>query len=268
MCIKKVTKQDSTKSKVSLYDRILNWLSHHIDINKLFFAAIILSLLFLLLPIILKCSLFKLIATCFLSSLEHETYKGEFLGAVGGLLGGFLAVISAIWIQKNSEEKQQGALVKKHATIAYNDFVYFYIENTAFFEAVKSFCEDDLINCFKNNSKAQAQTIYPNYKYIDAYTTLCNQPHMISINPNWISDVAELTAVLSHENIQQLYSVYGLISQLANLTNGKAIQDMTLNHLMQINNLSQQLFILDSEGKYIRCERCNELLDLLEPLTK
>lgn len=265
---KKVTNQNNAKAISNTFHRIKNWLKHHINIDRIFFIAVILSLLFLLLPVILKCSLFKLIATGFVSSLEHEAYKGEFLSAVGGLLGGFLAVISAIWIQKNSEEKQQDALVKKHATIAYNDFVYFYIENTEFFNAVKSFCEDELINCFKNNSKAQAQTIYPNYKYIDAYTTLCTQPHMISINPNWITDVAELTAVLSHENIQQLYSFYGLISQLANLTNGKAIQDMTLYHLMQINALSQQLFILDSEGKYIQCERCNELLDLLEPLTK
>ena len=92
--------------------------------NALFICAIIFSILFLAIPILLKLPCLQNLIKLFLNRMGP--YKASYFEACGAMIGSFLAVISAIWIQNRSEAKQRNDAIKKYATIVYFDIDKFY----------------------------------------------------------------------------------------------------------------------------------------------
>lgn len=169
--------------------KLKNW-----NWNSLFFViSIIASVLFLAIPLFLKCPIISKYSRIFLSSLGE--YKASYFEACGAMIGGFLAVTSAIWAQRRSEIKQNNELLKKYATIVYFDIKKFYEENDVFASRVI----ESLEKCTNNHSHDRVLRTYTHFKeYVS-----------IHLDPNWISSVAELGSVLEKTMIDEIYRFYG-----------------------------------------------------------
>ena len=102
--------------------------------NLLFLCAVFFSILFLMIPIILMFPCAQNLIKFFLNAMGP--YKASYLETCGAMIGTFLAVTSAIWIQVRSEAKQRNDAIKKYATIVYFDIDKFYRENDIFASCV------------------------------------------------------------------------------------------------------------------------------------
>lgn len=167
--------------------------------NALFICAIIFSILFLAIPILLKLLCLQNLIKLFLNRMGP--YKASYFEACGAMIGSFLAVISAIWIQNRSEAKQRNDAIKKYATIVYFDIDKFYRENDNFASRVI-----DLHQSYAQHKKSK--------DYIIKKFEQWRQYASIFIDHEWISTVAELGAVFDKQTIDDIYSFYGKVEYI------------------------------------------------------
>lgn len=165
----------------------------------LFIFAAIFSVLFLAIPLILKVSCLHNLITSFLSAMGP--YKASYFETCGAMIGTFLAVTSAIWIQNRSEAKQRNDAIKKYATIVYFDINKFYQENDIFASRVI-----DLYQQCAQNKKSKTNTI----KEFEQW----RQYASIYIDADWISTVAELGVVFDKTTIDNIYGFYGKVEYI------------------------------------------------------
>ena len=145
-------------------------------ITILFITAIVLSICFLCVPLLLKCQCIYENVQKILASLGN--YKSSYFEACGAMIGTFLAVTSAIWIQQKSEEKQKADIIKKNATIIYWDIKMFYREN----DILASRIQDELKQLQEN--KQTEEDVIKKFMFLREYSG-------VYIDANWISTVAE-----------------------------------------------------------------------------
>ena len=167
--------------------------------NALFICAIIFSILFLAIPILLKLPCLQNLIKLFLNRMGP--YKASYFEACGAMIGSFLAVISAIWIQNRSEAKQRNDAIKKYATIVYFDIDKFYRENDIFASRVI-----DLHQSYAQHKKSK--------EYIIKKFEQWRQYASIFIDHEWISTVAELGVVFDKTTIDNIYGFYGKVEYI------------------------------------------------------
>ena len=219
--------------------------------NVLFFLATFFSVLFLAIPIILKFPCVYNLVTSFLSAMG--TYKASYFEACGAMMGTFLAVTSAIWIQNRSEAKQRNDVIKKCATIVYFDIDKFYKENDVFSSRVI-----DLQIALEQRKKSKAIVLMEFEQW--------RQYASIHIDSEWIATVAELGIVLDKQTIDEIYGFYGKIEYIKNKLD--TVVDLSCDDIKMI---ATQLTHIGERKTYYRPNKTilnilQQLEDLIETL--
>ena len=219
--------------------------------NVLFFLATFFSVLFLAIPLILKFPCVYNWVTSFLSTMG--TYKASYFEACGAMMGTFLAVTSAIWIQNRSEAKQRNDVIKKCATIVYFDIDKFYKENDIFSSRVI-----DLQKASAQHKKSKAN-ILKDFEQWRQYAS-------IHIDSDWITTVAELGIVLDKQTIDEIYGFYGKIEYIKNKLD--TVVDLSCDDIKMITT---QLTDIGERKTYYRPNKTivniiKQLEDLIETL--
>ena len=65
--------------------------------NVFFLFAVVIAILFITSPVWIKIKGLSKVVSLFLAPLKSEGYKSSYIGAMGGLIGTFLAVSAALW---------------------------------------------------------------------------------------------------------------------------------------------------------------------------
>lgn len=165
--------------------------------DRIFFISIIISILFILTPILFRIDLFENIATYFFGSLKMREYKTSYIEALGGMIGTFLAVSGALYANRQSSINDKIEEQKKSAVIVYYDIKLFYKENDVFASRI-----DRLLKTKKEEKK-----ILEEFNKLREY-------YAIHIDNDWIKTVASLIGSLDDTDIQTIYSFYGKITEL------------------------------------------------------
>ena len=78
--------------------------------NIYFFIACFVAILFLAIPLLLRCSCIYDLVWEYLSVFRNTEYKGIYIETIGALFGAFLGVTGAVWAQnlaiKQSKEEE------------------------------------------------------------------------------------------------------------------------------------------------------------------
>ncbi len=169
-----------------------------ISFNKVFSVTCILVLLVVLLfifsPLLLNCRFIYETISSFMGPLEISEYKSSYIESLGSLLGTFLAVLAALLTQKLFEKSADIKAAKTSVTIVYFDFKF------AFKQLLDMFNEYEDSKERKKNKLLDEDLYW--YKELKKRFTL-------SIDKNWIKNVAKLSSFLSENEIQAIYTIYG-----------------------------------------------------------
>lgn len=203
---------------------------------------------FIGIPIILNIPYIKCLSSLFLESLGITEYKVAYIEFIGAILGTYLAILGAIWVQKREKNEQQKEETIKTATIVYYD--------------IKLACLD-LINMIKWDKSALSGDIY--------------------LVRDWIERVSNLPA--DKIDIQMVYRIYGDFNnaklKLNQSRDGNSFlqlieQDeiktiLTREYLMDIQSSTTTLLYSNSPDdyslikRYIKCD-INEILAKLREI--
>lgn len=84
------------------------------SISTIYFIIIcVIALLFILSPLVLRIPVVYDLVKWFLSAFKDNQYKNTYIGALGSIIGTFLAITGVIWTQKLIEKIQQIMKAKK-----------------------------------------------------------------------------------------------------------------------------------------------------------
>jgi|GEM_PF-6160257 len=131
--------------------------------------SITISIFIIIFPFILNIPYISFSISWFLQPLKNANYKIAYIGFIGSILGTYLAISGAIWVQKRERKKKEKDEIIKNATIVYYD--------------IKLSCLE--LICMAKN-------------------TICRK---IYLEPNWIEKVAALPK--DRIDIQKIYNIYG-----------------------------------------------------------
>ena len=92
----------------------------------LFIISIVIALMFMISPVLLKCEQFFDFAKFFFEELVLVEYKSAFIGAIGGMIGSFLAITGALWVAKKTAKDENQKEIQKNALIVYYDIKLFF----------------------------------------------------------------------------------------------------------------------------------------------
>lgn len=164
----------------------------------------------------------------YVRGLKQTEYKEAFIGIWGGIIGSFLGVLSAVWVQKWSENTQKRIQNRKFATIIFYDIDLFYREVNPL--AVKVLSDKQTID------KEEFNRIRRD----------------VLIAEDWISVVAEMTGVFTKDDwISEMYLFYGALNNLRALL----LSDIEFDAKCQkVKVLLEQIGKIDSNGKYVPLE--------------
>lgn len=165
-------------------------------LNALLLFSVLLAVLFLLSPSLLDYPWIYDKVDLFFKPLKNSEYKGAFIGASGGMIGSFLAITGALWVERRLAKDNNQKEIEKTALILYFDMTFFYQEvsplatNIAWILGIPD--------------KSHKENRYMNFK---------NQVG-VHFHSEWISLVASLKDILSQSEIEQIYAFYGNVSDL------------------------------------------------------
>lgn len=195
-------------------------------INCIIAAAIVVGVI--VLPLWLQNPNTQTAISHYVCGLKQTEYTEAFIGIWGGIIGSFLGVLSAVWVQKWSENTQKRIQNRKFATIIFYDIDLFYREVNPL--AVKVLADKPMIDTEEFNKIRRD----------------------VLIVEDWIGAVAEMTGVFSKDDwISEMYLFYGTLNNLRALL----LSDIEFDVKYQkVKVLLEQIGKIDSNGKYVPLE--------------
>lgn len=182
-----------------------------VDINLNTILLLVIPVVFFIgIPIILNIPCISSLLSWLLKSLQTTDYKVSYIELVGAILGTYLAILGAIWVQKREKNEEVKEGIIKAATIVYYD--------------IKLACLD-LINMIKWDKTAISGDIY--------------------LVDDWIERVSELPS--DKIDIQKVYRIYGEFNN-ARLKINQARMENTLLQLVdqdEIKNIVTRDYLID-----------------------
>lgn len=161
-------------------------------------------------------------------------YKSAFIGAIGGMIGSFLAITGALWVAKKTAKDENQKEIQKNALIVYYDIKLFFEENNKFVL--------ELGNAISNQKLKEKAAIH--------------------ISSEWISVVASLNKVLSTEEIEKLYLFYGHLEEMKKLSDIEEPLNSNLRDIKKVvNNLGEV-----KNGKYQSKNDISTIMDKLQKI--
>lgn len=229
------------KQKLRIYLRIIK----RTILNVLLLFSVILAILFLLSPILLNFTWFYNIVDRFFEPLKTAEYKGAFIGACGGMIGSFLAITGALWVERRLAKDNDQQECEKTALILYYDMKLFYEGATHLATNM-----DRIINAVDIGSKEESFII-------------CKNQTGIHIHPDWINLVASLTDYLDPYEIKQIHLFFGYVSDMKAILNHSNAEFFNSGLMGRISHILNELGIIGID-KYIPNRNYNLILNKLK----
>ena len=89
--------------------------------NIYFFIACFVAILFLAIPLLLRCSCIYDLVWEYLSVFRNTEYKGIYIETIGALFGAFLGVTGAVWAQNLAIKQSKEEEIRTKAQIIHDD---------------------------------------------------------------------------------------------------------------------------------------------------
>lgn len=163
-------------------------------------VIIIVVALFIFSPLLLKLDFINESTSWFLTQLKNIEYKSSYYASLGALVGTLFAVAGAFLTQKYFDSLVEKKEVKEIATIIYHDFNF----------AIREIIFNEL-SYFETERRKKEKILNDEYEY---YVEL-KKRYNIYINKDWTQNVAKLSDVLSNEEIETIYDIYGDLSSIS-----------------------------------------------------
>ncbi len=170
--------------------------------NVLFVMVSIIGGIFIIAPLLLRIPCIYIAFSWFLQPLGDSGYKSSYVETCGAILGTFLAVAGALWTQKKIDEGTEKKELEESALIVYYDFKFAFNDIIAFMNSYL-FMQGKITNVIDDFEK------YKKHK----------EKYKIYIDDDWIHNVAKLSSVLSNDEIQMIYKLYGDLSTIKKVFN-------------------------------------------------
>ena len=217
-------------------------MSNQRKIANVFFAlTVIAAILFITLPLLLKeCIWFSEQFASFLEGLSEE-YQSDYIAALGGMIGAFLAITGSVWLQNRITREQSKREKRKYATIVYYDIKMFYNEISEFAISVLS--------------------THVGEKQDDAIKKV----HSVLVNADWIKDVAELADIYDKQgrrvDIEIIYQFYGAVLELSRMINNA---EMNLPQNLELFESKLKTLGKLEQGRFVPHNKFEEISDKLK----
>ena len=166
--------------------------------NKIWRWILIVICVFVAMPLLLRLSFIRFLVTWFLQPLDDVGYKSIYIETLGALLGTFLAVVGALWVQRKVDMTEEEKTERETALVVFYDFFFASNEIIKFMQEYHSCDLRMLTNVVLD---------WENYKKR-------KKKHQLYIDAAWIHNVAKLSNVLEPTEIQKIYELYGDLSTI------------------------------------------------------
>lgn len=172
--------------------------------NKLFLGSIIITIMFIVSPILIKCSYIRNFCSWLLNDLGEQGYKSSYIETLGAVLGTFLAISGALWTQRkfeqDIEQKEEEERRREKFLIIYYDFKFLFddIRNNMFFFQYKK--TGSRLNLLDDENVLLFRACFKNFK--------------VHIHDEWIQNVASVSQYLTKDEIKTIYEMYGVFEEL------------------------------------------------------
>lgn len=177
--------------------------------DTLFVVVCAISAVFVLIPLMLRIECVHRMVSWFISPLGE--YGSSYIETLGAILGTFLAVTGALWTQRKIDEVQYKKELRESALIVYYDFEF------AFNDIIR------FMDCYSTRQQKVCNTL----ESFEQFKKIKEMSHMyIYIDDNWIHNVAKLSYLLSSDEIQQIYKLYGDLNTIKRAFNS-SINEMS-----------------------------------------
>lgn len=190
-------------NKLNIIENIkLKFKDFILDRNGLFWISLVLTILFVISPLVLQIPQIKHIVSLFFRALTAESYKSSFMESIGSILGIALTITGTLFIQKKIDERAEKDKREKEANdIRYRIIVIYYDLKLAFIDIGKM------------------------YKYLVAATFLTEgdktknfyevaSKYELYIDDGWIRNVASLHDVFDEDLLEKIFLIYGDICSI------------------------------------------------------
>lgn len=163
----------------------------------LFTLLIFLGVLFFI-PLLFKIPIIKSVVLYLLSFTDNGDYKVAYIELIGALIGSFIAVYGALWVQRRINKNTEIDEQKKYACIAYYDL---------------DFAFKDLLKIHSDTKRKYKIERFDNEENVDKFCKIA-LGRKLYLNQNWISDMAQLGEKLSQAELRLAYDCYGKLMDI------------------------------------------------------
>lgn len=171
------------------------------NISTIYFIIIcIIALLFILSPIIMRIPFVYDLVKWFLSALKDSQYKNTYIGALGSIIGTFLAITGVIWTQKLIEKNKKENESQKNALVMYYDY---------------KFALDGILEIMNVVYPLVRSNTMPDDEQIIRRFQNLKKKRKIYINPNWKQLVSSLQETLSSDDIKEALLLYYKLTMIS-----------------------------------------------------
>lgn len=216
--------------------------------NFIFWCTFVISLIFILSPLILRIPPIKHLIDLFFDSLRYSDYKSSFIETLGSLLGTVLAITGTLLLQKKidqNNEKEQ--LIKDSNDIRYRITIVYYDLKLAF-KDILQICKLPEFSAVSNDRKT-IKEFYESTNKLELY-----------IDEGWIRNVASLHEVFDEELLEKIFLVYG---DICSIKNGLKASNFNVEQTENVVELIKKFFnIANSDVPVLR----NEYKEMIETL--
>lgn len=185
------------KIKLKFKDFILNK-------NGLFWISLILTILFVISPLILQIPQIKHIVSLFFRALAAETYKSSFMESIGSFLGTALTITGTLFIQKKIDKRTEKDNKAKEANDIRRRIIIIYYDLELAFKEIANIYNILIVSAFLTDGD-KSKNFYDIASKYDLY-----------IDDQWIRNVASLHDVFDQKMLEQIFLIYGDICSINN----------------------------------------------------
>lgn len=237
-------KHESNKLKtiiIKFKDFILNK-------NGLFWISFVLTILFVLSPLILQIPQIKYATSLYFQALTSQSYKSSFIESLGSILGIALTITGTLLIQKKIDQRAEKEKLKKEASdVRYRINVIYYDLKLAFEEIANIYYILIVSNFLIKQDKSK--------NFFDVASK-----YDLYIDDKWIRNVASLHDVFEENFLEQIFLIYG---DICSINNGLKSNNYDKYQTTRIVELLNKYYYSDENGK---AQLKSEYKDILEQL--
>lgn len=214
--------------------------------SVLLIASILFVLVFVLSPLLLRIGVFASIVDSFFEPLRFSEYKEAYISASGGMIGSFLAITGALWVERIVSKDNSEQEIEKNALILYYDIKLYYDEVSPL--AI------EMPRILGLSSKSEKEEKYVLYKNRIG----------VHIHSEWIELVAGLKSILDEDELKKIYFFYGNVVDMKRLIEKDSVTKASIG---RVNDIINKLGKKDN-GKYMPSKEYGEILDRLKGIAE